>query len=126
MKIRYKLNDNKDGLVVTGFYNLKDKVRIPSEGEFEGRTYPVTEISQDAFCSCDSLTSINIPDSVTEIGEKAFLFCSGLTSISIPDSVTMIGSWAFEGCSNLRKIIISDASLLEDAGVPEGVEIVTP
>ena len=41
MPLSFELNDNKDGLVVTGCYNLKDKVTIPSEGEFEGRTYPV-------------------------------------------------------------------------------------
>ena len=29
-------------------------------------------------------------------------------------------------CNSLRKIVISDASLLKDAEVPEGVEIVSP
>ena len=49
----------------------------------------------DAFDNCESLTSIDIPQSVTSIGSYAFSGCSGLTSITIPNSVTSIGSSAF-------------------------------
>ena len=58
----------------------------------------VTEIGNEAFANCSSLTSVTIPDSVTEIGEQAFYKCSSLTSITIPNSVTEIGDWAFGGC----------------------------
>ena len=44
MKLTFKLNYKKDGLVVTGGEDIKGEVIIPSEQEFEGKTYPVTEI----------------------------------------------------------------------------------
>ena len=42
----------------------------------------------------DSITTINIPNSVTSIGEEAFALNS-LTSINIPNTVTSIGTRAF-------------------------------
>ena len=39
----------------------------------------VTGIGYEAFYNCDSLTSIEIPNSVTSIGDEAFYNCSSLT-----------------------------------------------
>ncbi|MBR4885855.1 MAG: Ig-like domain-containing protein [Muribaculaceae bacterium] len=64
----------------------------------------VTSIENDAFSSCESLTSIEIPNSVTSIGDYAFSQCSSLTSIEIPNSVTRIGNYAFYLCESLTKI----------------------
>ena len=73
---------------------------------FEG---DVTMIGEDAFYNCDSLTSVNIPDSVTTIGDEAFYHCSSLTSVTIGDSVTSIGYKAFYGCDSLTSVNIGDS-----------------
>ncbi|MBQ9143899.1 MAG: leucine-rich repeat domain-containing protein, partial [Paludibacteraceae bacterium] len=70
---------------------------IPENVTHNGITYSVTEIGEDAFRACKSLTSVTIGNSVTSIGSWAFQGCSALTSITIPNSVTSIGIWAFEG-----------------------------
>ena len=61
-------------------------------------------IGERAFSNCDSLTSVEIPDSVTSIGNYAFRGCSSLTSVEIPDSVTSIGNSAFNNCRALTEI----------------------
>ena len=66
----------------------------------------MTSIRDEAFNECESLQSINIPDSVTSIGCGAFAWCKSLQSIKIPDSVTSIGNIAFNGCESLRKVDI--------------------
>ncbi len=94
--------------------------------------YPVTRIGYYAFCECDKLTSVTIPNSVTSIGnsafslctslksviildgltcidESAFAYCESLTGITIPDSVTSIEWRAFEGCTGLTSITIPDS-----------------
>ncbi|WP_278692154.1 leucine-rich repeat domain-containing protein [Leyella stercorea] len=66
----------------------------------------MTNIGDNAFSLCDSLTSIKIPNSVTHIGNDVFGGCRSLTSINIPNSVTNIGDKAFSGCKSLTKITI--------------------
>ncbi len=66
----------------------------------------VTEIAYAAFDNCQSFTSIKIPSSVTTIGDYAFSACTSLTSIEIPSSVTTIGSYVFQVCERLTSIEI--------------------
>lgn len=68
--------------------------------------YGSTKITDYAFRNCDSLKSIEIPDTVKSIGQYAFYGCNALTSVTIPNSVTTIGSDAFDYCSGLTSINI--------------------
>ena len=97
----YNLSTSGNTAEVTyGNYKFSS-VTIPSSVIYNGVSYTVTSIKNDAFSECFSLTSITIPNSVTSIGEYAFYKCSFLTSITIPNSVTSIGKFAFYGCSSL-------------------------
>ena len=82
---------------------------IPETVTYNGTTYSVTSIGDNAFCRCTSLISITIGNSVTSIGYEAFYECSALTSITLSNSVTSIVNMAFSGCSSLISITIPNS-----------------
>jgi hypothetical protein len=61
----------------------------------------------DAFKSCWSLTSVNIPHSCVFIGDGAFSFCKGLLSLELPSGIHTIGNGIIEGCHSLESIIVN-------------------
>ena len=88
------------------------------------------------FNTCQSLTSITIPNSVTSIGEWTFRNCSGLTSVFIGSGVTTIGESAFSGCTSLTSVNIpsgvtsigasafNGCSSLTSVNIPSGITII--
>jgi hypothetical protein len=104
--LEFRLNADGKSYSVTGIGICNDTdIVIPSV--YNG--LPVTIIGDYAFLWCDSLTSIEIPDSVTSIGGEAFACCGSLTSIEIPGSVTNIGDYAFYDCNSLTSVVIPDS-----------------
>ena len=79
--IRYSINNN-EATVTLQPRNITT-ANIPSSIVYKGSAYSVTSIGDYAFYDCDSLTSIEIPNSVTSIGAYAFKYCSSLTSITV-------------------------------------------
>ena len=55
---------------------------------------------------CSDLTLVTIPTGVTSIGGWTFSGCSGLTSVTIPTGVTSIEGYTFYGCTGLTSITI--------------------
>lgn len=79
-------------------------------------------IGEEAFCGntfiyqvtmSDSLTGIELSESLLNIGSGVFMDCEYLNVISIPERCTEIGEGAFEGCATMKKIVI-----------PEGVTVI--
>ena len=50
-------------------------IYIPSSFSYNGTTYSVRSIGNQAFFNCSGLTSITIPNGVTSIGRYAFRGC---------------------------------------------------
>jgi hypothetical protein len=95
--------------------DISGDIIIPYECNINDKTYKITDISDNAFLECFSLTKIVIPNSVIEIGEHAFFNCRGLTNINIPNSVTTIKRNAFAICIGLTSLTIPDkVSRIED------------
>ena len=77
-------------------------IYIPGKVTYDGRTYQVIAIGDNAFDFCDDLTSVEMP-SVTTIGGGAFSWCYALTSVEMPMATT-ISDWAFSYCYALTSV----------------------
>ncbi len=116
--ICYNYNNDGISVAVAGEYVENDTIYqypysgdviIPSSVAYNGKTYSVTAIGDQAFNDCKELLSVSIPNSVTSLGVNAFYNCTGLTSIIIPNSVTSIDMYAFAWCTGLTSVTMSNA-----------------
>ena len=74
-----------------GYYSsYSGAVIIPETVTYEGKTYRVTSIGENAFCKSSSLTSITIPKGVTSVGNQAFYGCTSLKEIIIEGASTTL------------------------------------
>ena len=116
--------------VVNSSYTAPENVEIPSTVEYNGKTFTVVKIGENAFYYARHITVlipntviiignyafkdsnlryITIPNSVTSIGGSAFKDCSSLTSVTLSNSLQSIGGSAFYGCSSLASITIPNS-----------------
>lgn len=80
--IYYKWINNRTELAVTYAGTDWDdvdeyygNVTIPESVTYNGETYSISKIDDQAFESCEDLTSITIPNSIMSIGRSAFDSC---------------------------------------------------
>ena len=102
----------ENDVLYIGNYLIKAKSTLSGEYEIKNGAKC---IANSAFCYCNSLTSITIPDSVTSIGDHAFAWCDSLRSITIPNGVTSIGDSAFYGCSLTSVTIPNSVTSIGDS-----------
>ena len=80
----------------TGSYNsYSGTVDIPNTVTYNGTTYTVTAIGNNAFRDCSNLTGVTIPGTVESIGEYAFYQSNNLSSVTMSNGVKTIGENAF-------------------------------
>lgn len=90
-----------------GYTELGDVI-IPDSVSYNAKSYIVTQIGQDAFYKCESLTSITFPNTLIKIQSNAFNYCNKLTHIDLPKSLTYIGYGAFQNCYGLTELVIPE------------------
>ncbi len=89
-------------------------ITIPASVSYGGNTYSVTAIDYNAFISCDSITSVQIPSTVVSIRNGAFSYCSQLTTVELPEGLNSIGVEAFYSCTSLQSLTVpSSLSTIE-------------
>ena len=87
-------------------WKYEGDVVIPKEFTHYGQTYRVVGIGYIAFYGCESLTSVDIPETVSKyISNGAFANCSELVKVKMP-AMKYICQSAFAGCTSLYADII--------------------
>lgn len=128
-ELYYNLNTSKKTATVT-YQDLSNNypdmtaVNIPATVIYDGVTYNVTAVGQNAFMDCLNITSVTLPDGITEIARFAFRSCE-ITSLTIPASLKTMDYDAFFGCDKITSLTwnavkcddFSAASPWEYAGV---------
>ncbi len=120
----YELNEEGEGMVITGYNGELKEFWIPEE--IEG--YPVTEIGEKAFFDSDvqkiqlpntvefiwqyafsesQLSYIGLSDNLLGIAVGAFSHCYSLCQVELPTTVQVIGDRAFYAC-NLSEVMIPE------------------
>ena len=104
--LTYVLNEDGTATVVKCATDYSGNVSIPTVVTYNGTTYTVTSISENAFKECGYLTSVTIPNSVTSIGRMAFAYCRSLESVTLSENISSIEDYTFYDCESLTSITI--------------------
>lgn len=77
------------------------------EVEIQGNT--LTTIEGSVFSHDESLTKVNVPDSVTKIGTFMFAHCKALETVTLPNTLSDIGDGMFYECRGLKTFVLPTA-----------------
>ncbi|WP_026525466.1 leucine-rich repeat domain-containing protein [Butyrivibrio sp. MB2005] len=97
----YKIDG--ENATVTAATTAAGNFSVPANVTIGGKSYAVTKIANNAFKG-SAIKSITIGSRITEIGDNAFSGCKSLTKATIGKNVTKIGKKAFYNCSKLKKV----------------------
>lgn len=91
----FTYEENEDGTVtITGLTDKgKEEMLLKVPSKLDGKT--VVSIGAGAFRDDATVTKVEIADGVTQICENAFLNCYSLSEIVIPETVTTVGTNVF-------------------------------
>ena len=84
------------------------RIVIPSTVTWEGETYRVVEVGDNAFYGCDSLLGVDFGQ-VRRIGSQALYGCTMLDSVHLSPFLVEISDGAFAYCWSLRRLVLPDA-----------------
>lgn len=98
--------------VIANTKKYEGVISIPASVVYNGRTFNVISIGNEAFLNCDGISELHLESAtnISEIGFSAFEGCTAINKVTIPSSCIKLGSNAFFGCSSLKSIIISESS----------------
>ena len=132
--LRYQILSEEDCTVRfyggTGGYYSGD-IQIPEVVQYDDKTYTVTEIDAMAFCNCESLMSVVMPNSISEVinpfesfgighdfngGFGVFMNCSSLRNVVLSKKLTYIDTYMFYGCSSLENIDLPNGVISIEKG----------
>lgn len=101
--------DEEDKTVEVAENESSGSIVIPATVTYNEVTYRVTGIGEYAFCECEDLKSVTLPEGMESIGYGAFKYC-GLKSITVLAWVppTLGSSYVFDGVDKSIPVYVPD------------------
>ena len=105
---------------------------IPTTVNYNGKTYNVIGIGENAFMSSTNVRSVGIASSIKSLGYNAFKDCSKLYRITIPKDIESIAYSCFSGTNiktlywnakNFQSMSDLNTSLFETVTIGDSVEV---
>lgn len=93
----------------SGYNSYTGVVEVPAQVEYDGTTYAITAVGDNAFRASTGLTSVTLGEGVTSLGDYAFAECTALAEVSLPSTLESIGKRAFTKCEALTAVDLPDA-----------------
>ena len=106
-QISFDSYDKVTSVALTKFSDKKATSVNIGKFKYNGKSYSVTEIGDNAFKNNKKIKTVTIGSSVKTIGKSAFSGCTALTSVKSGSKVTEIKASAFNGCKKLKSITIA-------------------
>ena len=107
----YSLDTKKMTASITGYDEAKPPSSLTGDKIIrDSKEYIITSVGQFAFSSCQTLTSVSLPE-VTGVWECAFESCDSLKTVELP-KLSSVGGSAFDNCSALLSIEIPEATTI--------------
>ncbi len=107
--IEYAIHEKTASASVKDGKGASGSVTLPSSVDYNGKSYPVTQIDEYSFFECNGLESIIIPENVDIIENYAFCQSAKLSKVTLPQEMSSIGESAFSQCP------------LEEVTLPKGL-----
>ena len=124
--IYYALDvNNKTAEVISNPNGYTGIINIPNTIVYDNQTYTVTNIGNNAFDGCTSLTSIALPSSLKRIKTGAFSGCTSLGKVIIQD----IAAWCgiiYDGTDSNGDFPLGRAQHLYSDNNTEITEVIIP
>ncbi|MBQ3013764.1 MAG: leucine-rich repeat protein [Clostridia bacterium] len=90
--------NSANGVVYAGNWVVDYNESIGAEITFKDNT---VGIANYAFYNCNTITAVQMPNSVKTVGRAAFYDCSSLAFIELPPTLEVIQDYTFYRCKNL-------------------------
>ena len=118
-----------DDNTLMGYYGTAEKVVVPSAVQRLGQACfadcfgvkeidfelpkadfanQCTAIPECAFCRCESLRAVTLPESIKQIGSRAFAGCRNMERLRIPAGVDHISLDIVDDCDSLTEIVLEN------------------
>lgn len=93
--------------------NIYGQISSIGSGAFQGCTslyafdfscITATQLSENCFAGCTSLTEAILPEGMLYVNYEAFYGCTNLKKLSFPSTVSQVHARVIQGCTNLQMV----------------------